>query len=84
MLKLNDTADYFNYGSLYIKETEKLLYSFGIEVKNKNEYRGFWDVIEQIAMYWDYYTPIQQLAIAKAIAGDDRGSFIIAMSYGRK
>ena len=84
MLKLNDAADYFKYGSLYIEESENLLKNLDIIVKDENGYFDFWDVLEQIALQWNDYSEIQKVAIAKAIAGDDRGSFIIVMGYGRK
>ena len=68
-----------------LSDTEKILSSFGIALRENNEqFRDFGVVLDEIASRWSDFTNVEQSAIATTIAGTrQRENFLVLMeNYG--
>lgn len=74
----SETGESFN-------DVDKVLKGLGISLKNDSgEFRNFSEVLDEVAGRWDYYTNVQQHALATAFAGTrQQEKFIVLMeNYG--
>lgn len=68
-----------------LNDVESVLGSLGVSLRdNKNQFRDFSDVLDEVAKNWDNYDNVQQHALATAFAGTrQQEKFIVLMeNYG--